>query len=208
MVCLGTGCDAVRASAYSHLWSIPMPVFGVAGYLAVAILIIAESLLSAPLAKWARYAVAGMTACGFLFSLYLEYLQGFVIHAFCAWCVTSGLAMTGLCGLAIYNLVRPAPEPGPPAQLAQVRSHFVLCLVALLVGVPAFYLLARHGELPPQPPQASREALAEKLGERYRKLLQACEVANRDGDVLEFERDFDALTDPICEPWEPGSPVA
>jgi protein-disulfide isomerase/rhodanese-related sulfurtransferase len=163
MVCLGTGCDAVRASAYSHLGSIPMPVFGVAGYLALAILIIAESLLSAPLAKWARYAVAGMTAFGFLFSLYLEYLQGFVIHAFCAWCVTSGLAMTALCGLAIYNLVRPAPEPGPPAQLAQVRSHFVLCLVALLVGVPAFYLLARHGELPPPPPQASREALAEKL---------------------------------------------
>ena len=52
------------------------------------------------------------------------------------------------------------------------------------------------------------EALAEKLGERDRKLLQACEVANRDGDVLEIERDFDALTDPICEPWEPGSPVA
>jgi len=71
MVCLGTGCDAVRASAYSHLGSIPMPLFGVAGYLAVAVLIIAESLLSAPLAKWARYAVAVMTAFGFLFSLYL-----------------------------------------------------------------------------------------------------------------------------------------
>ena len=163
MVCLGTGCDAVRASVYSHLGSIPMPLFGVAGYLAVAIVIIAESLLSAPLAKWARYAVAGMTAFGFVFSLYLEYLQAFVIHAFCAWCVTSGLTMTALCGVAIYNLVRPAPEPGPPAQLAQVRSHFVLCLVALLVGVPAFYLLARHGELPPPPPEASREALAEKL---------------------------------------------
>jgi len=163
MVCLGTGCDAVRASAYSHVGSVPMPLFGVAGYLAVAILITAESLLGTPLAKWARYAVAGMTAFGFLFSLYLEYLQGFVIHAFCAWCVTSGLAMTGLCGLAIYDLVRPAPEPEPPAQLAQLRSHFVLCLVALLVGVPAFYLLARHGELPLPPPQASGEALAEKL---------------------------------------------
>ena len=163
MVCLGTGCDAVRASAYSHLGSIPMPLFGVAGYLAVAVLIIAESLLSAPLAKWARYAVAVMTAFGFLFSLYLEYLQGFVIHAFCAWCVTSGLTMTGLCGLAIYDLVHPAPEAEPPAQLAQVRSYFALCVVALLVGVPAFYLLARHGELPPPPPQASLQALAEKL---------------------------------------------
>jgi uncharacterized membrane protein len=29
MVCVGTGCDAVRASAYSTLWGVSMPVFGV-----------------------------------------------------------------------------------------------------------------------------------------------------------------------------------
>src|ERR1019366_4572748 len=133
MVCLGTGCETVRLSAYSHLWGVPMPAFGAGGYALVALLIVAESLMVPAAAGEARYALAGVTGFGFLYSLYLEYLQGFVIHAFCAWCVTSGLVMTGLCGLAIYNLVRPAPEPGPPAQLAQVRSHFVLCLVALLV---------------------------------------------------------------------------
>ena len=138
MVCLGTGCDAVRASAYSHLGGVPMPVFGVAGYVLVALLIIAESLVPAALAIEVRYALAGATGFGFLFSLYLEYLQGFVIHAFCAWCVTSGLVMTALCGLAIYNVVRPAPEADPPAQLAQVRSYFVVGVAALLIGVPAF----------------------------------------------------------------------
>jgi protein-disulfide isomerase/rhodanese-related sulfurtransferase len=166
MVCIGTGCDAVRASAYSSLRGVPMPVFGVAGYALLAIVIIAESLTSARLARLARYAVAGMTGVGFLFSLYLEYLQGFVIHAFCAWCVTSGFVMTALCGLAVYSVFRAAPEPEPPAQLAQVRSHFAVCVVALLVGVPAFYLLARHGELPAPPPQPRSETLAEQLVRR------------------------------------------
>jgi len=37
MVCIGTGCDAVRASAYSTLGGVSMPVFGVAGYILLAI---------------------------------------------------------------------------------------------------------------------------------------------------------------------------
>jgi protein-disulfide isomerase/rhodanese-related sulfurtransferase len=140
-----------------------MPLFGAAGYALVALLIIAESLVPPPLAIEVRYALAGATGFGFLFSLYLEYLQGFVIHAFCAWCVTSGVVMTALCGLAIYNVLRPALETDAPAQLAQVRSYFVVSVAALLMGVPAFYQLSTHGEAPPPPPPAPNETTAEKL---------------------------------------------
>jgi protein-disulfide isomerase/rhodanese-related sulfurtransferase len=163
MLCFGTGCDAVRASAYAHLGGLPMPIFGVAGYVLVALLIIAESLVPAPLAIEVRYALAGATGFGFIFSLYLEYLQGFVIHAFCAWCVTSGLAMTALCALAIYNLVRPAAEADPPAQIAQLRTYFVVGVAALLIGPPAFYELTQHGEKPPPPPPPATETTAQKL---------------------------------------------
>ncbi len=90
MVCIGTGCDAVRASAYSTFAGVPMPAFGVLGYVLASIVIITESLFSAQAARVARHALLGMTGFGFLFSLYLEYLQAFVIHAYCAWCVTSG----------------------------------------------------------------------------------------------------------------------
>jgi len=163
MVCFGGGCDAVRASAYSHFHGVPMPVFGVAGYVLVALLIIAESLVPAAVAIEVRYALAGATGFGFLFSLYLEYLQAFVIHAFCAWCVTSGLVMTALCALALYNVVHPAPEGDPSAQLAQVRSFFAVSVAALLIGVPAFYQLAAHGEKAPPPPPPATETNAEKL---------------------------------------------
>jgi protein-disulfide isomerase/uncharacterized membrane protein/rhodanese-related sulfurtransferase len=163
MVCLGTGCDAVRASAYSSLWGVPMPAFGVLGYTLLAILIVAESLFPGPLARLARYAILGITGFGFLFSLYLEYLQAFVIHAFCAWCVTSGVAMSALFALAMVNLRRAGPEPEPSAQLARARSLFAVCVAGLAVGVPAFYLLALHSQLAPPPPQATPVNLAERL---------------------------------------------
>jgi len=107
MVCLGTGCETVRLSAYAHLWGLPMPAFGVAGYLLVTLLIVAEPLMVPAVAGAARYALVGVTGFGFLYSLYLEYLQGFVLHAFCAWCVTSGVVMTVLFALAVYNVVYP-----------------------------------------------------------------------------------------------------
>ena len=196
MVCLGTGCDAVRLSAYSHFWGVPMPVFGVAGYVLVALLIITESLAPAALAVEVRYALAGATGLGFLFSLYLEYLQKFVIHAFCAWCVTSGLVMTALFALAVYNIVRATPEAGPPDQLAQVRGYFVVGVAALLIGVPTFYGLATHGEaLPPPTPPAS-DTTADRL---VRPDSHAAGNPNAAVTVVEFG-DFEC---PVCGREEP-----
>ncbi len=45
------------------------------------------------------------------------------------------------------------------------------------------------------------EALAERLAERERQLIRSCEVANEDSQVLEIEREFDALPDIVTEPW-------
>jgi hypothetical protein len=44
------------------------------------------------------------------------------------------------------------------------------------------------------------EALANKLGEGDQQLVSACEIANRDADVISIEREFDRLTDEIVEP--------
>jgi metal-responsive CopG/Arc/MetJ family transcriptional regulator len=46
------------------------------------------------------------------------------------------------------------------------------------------------------------EALADKLSEREKRLIQACEIANRDSQVREIEVEIDALTDAMSEPWE------
>jgi hypothetical protein len=46
------------------------------------------------------------------------------------------------------------------------------------------------------------EAIAEKLAERDRRLVQACEIANDDPQVRQIEREFDSLSDAMQEPWE------
>ena len=163
MVCIGTGCDAVRASAYSTVGGVSMPLFGVLGYALLAAVLIAECLVSKRSARLARYAFLGMTGFGFLFSLYLEYLQAFVIHAYCAWCITSGAAMTVLFGLAIANVVRGGPEPEPTTQLARARSLFAVSVAAVVLGAPAFYLLARHGEVAPAAAQVTAAEMAVRL---------------------------------------------
>jgi hypothetical protein len=46
------------------------------------------------------------------------------------------------------------------------------------------------------------EALAAFLNKRDAALIRACEVANRDQDVAEIEKEFDAIGDGIPERWK------
>jgi protein-disulfide isomerase/rhodanese-related sulfurtransferase/uncharacterized membrane protein len=162
IVCLGTGCEVVRASSYAHLFGLPLPAFGVAYYIVLALLILAEELVWARLGRAIQYTVAGISGGGFLFSIYLTSLQAFVIHAWCAWCDVSALVVTSIFVLSLLELRQPLAPADPVAAMARVRTNFVLCVAALLVGAPAFILLSRHGGLPPVP-QASSQALAEHL---------------------------------------------
>jgi hypothetical protein len=45
------------------------------------------------------------------------------------------------------------------------------------------------------------QALAQKLRERDRELIRACEVANRDPEVQAIENEFDAIPEEFREPW-------
>jgi hypothetical protein len=45
------------------------------------------------------------------------------------------------------------------------------------------------------------KALAAHLEERDAALIRACEIANRDLDLAEIEREFDGIRDEMAEPW-------
>jgi len=88
------GCEKVTTSSYSLIFGVlPMSLMGALYYLSVIVaLILYLDLRRALIIKW----TARFTVVGFLFSLYLVYLQLFVIKAICQYCMLSALSSTGL----------------------------------------------------------------------------------------------------------------
>lgn len=151
MVCMGVGCDVVRASSYANVWGLPLPVFGVAMYAALVLLVFAEGLAGPKGAGWVRYAIGGISGFGFLTSVYLSAIEAFILHAWCVWCVVSALAVTGIFVLALLEIIRPSsPSEGVGAMVA-LRRSFVVLVAGILVGVPAFLLLAQSEKVKPTP---------------------------------------------------------
>ncbi len=86
-----SGCQEVLISSYSTLFGVPVALFGVAYYLFI---------LFSALAYWQTNKnlfaniLTFVPSFGFLFSLYLIYLQVFIIHSICVYCMLSALSST------------------------------------------------------------------------------------------------------------------
>lgn len=83
---IGNGCDIVRTSPYSTFLGISIPVLGIAYYLTMTVLAAHQSSRNSRLVVRLQ---ATLAALAFLFGLYLTYLEGFVIKAYCTWCLIS-----------------------------------------------------------------------------------------------------------------------
>jgi len=99
-------CNAVQSSPYARLFGVPVGVLGVLGYLAILSAWLYGRLRSDRLAQHAPLAVCGMALFGVLISLYLTYLEPFVIRAVCAWCLTSAVIMTLLMLLSLESALQ------------------------------------------------------------------------------------------------------
>jgi uncharacterized membrane protein len=92
-VCLGVGeCEVVNTSIYSQLFGIPVALLGAFTYAAL----LATSVLIARAAfeEYARRAQFFIAALGVAFSVYLTYIEVFVLHTICPWCVLSAILLT------------------------------------------------------------------------------------------------------------------
>lgn len=90
-------CNTVQQSKYALLFGfLHVGVLGVIGYIAILIAWLVDRYGRGQLAQLAPAALFAMTLFGTLFSIYLTFLEPFVIGATCAWCLTSAIVMTAL----------------------------------------------------------------------------------------------------------------
>ena len=110
-LCLqGVGdCYGVNSSVYSEIFGIPVSVFGIGAYLLILALIGFEKF-SPNHETISLYSVFGITLAGLLYSIYLTYIELFVLKAVCPFCVVSALVMLLLFALAISRLLKMTGE--------------------------------------------------------------------------------------------------
>lgn len=80
-----TGCETVLSSEYAAIAGIPLAVFGAIAYFAVFSLAVFSAFGNSR--AWQLLSVA--TVLMAIFTVWLLYLQAFVIHAFCQFCLIS-----------------------------------------------------------------------------------------------------------------------
>jgi uncharacterized membrane protein len=101
-------CNTVQQSEYAHIFGVlPIGILGVIGYLLILAALAGMHFKKGKWADYASLALLLLTTFATLFSIYLTFLEPFVIGATCLWCLTSAVISTILMLLSI-----------PPGKLA------------------------------------------------------------------------------------------
>lgn len=114
LTCSIGSCETVNTSRWATFFGIPVAGWGVAFYGGMFVLAVAST--GERYAESVSVSLALVTAAGtgVLFSAWLTYLELFVIHAICQWCVMSAIIVTSifLVCVADYRDTRRGSDPG------------------------------------------------------------------------------------------------
>ncbi len=110
-------CNAVQQSKYARLFGVlPVGLLGLFGYALMLAALAAQRLFKEILSHLAALTFLALTVFGTLFSVYLTFLEPFVIGATCMWCLTSAIVT------AILMLLSISPAKATLTNLAQAFS--------------------------------------------------------------------------------------
>lgn len=89
----GADCDLVQASPYAYMWGFPVPLLGLLMYAALTLMGFFLFLRKSDWENILSLGVYGISLAGVIFTAYLYYLEIFVLHAFCSWCIVSSIVI-------------------------------------------------------------------------------------------------------------------
>jgi uncharacterized membrane protein len=110
LACGTGGCETVQTSEWSRFLGVEVALIGLVGYallFGIGLLALRPALARE---RWPVLLLTGLAAGGVLFTVYLTFLELFVIHAICRWCVGSAAIIVSVLVLALLGQ-RQATEP-------------------------------------------------------------------------------------------------
>lgn len=90
-ICSVNGCEEVLASSYATIFNIPVAILGIIFY---SIILLAAITYISQRNKFSLRILTIIPVLGFLFSLWLVYLQLFIIQSICTYCMVSATTST------------------------------------------------------------------------------------------------------------------
>lgn len=89
-------CNLVQSSPYAQIMGVPVALLGTLFYLTLGSFLFLAPRLEGQPRRLLSWALLALTLFGVLFSIYLTSLELLVIHAVCAYCLTSALVTVAL----------------------------------------------------------------------------------------------------------------
>ena len=124
LACGTGGCETVQLSPQSRFLGVDVALIGVVGYTGLVALGLLSLQPRYAGRSWPVLLLLGVGGGAVAFTLYLSYLELFVIHAICRWCLVSAVIIAILFAVTALEFrraaaVTPAPpaRPAPPAPL-------------------------------------------------------------------------------------------
>jgi uncharacterized membrane protein len=114
----GGGCDIIKSSSFSRIFRVPVPLFGLIGYLLIG------TMTYARFNDGKIYFIYYISLAGLAFSIYLTYIELFVLKAICAFCVGSALIM-----LSIFICILLTKE----IKLTNLKNSVATVLISIFV---------------------------------------------------------------------------
>lgn len=102
--CAVGSCETVNSSKWATFVGLPVAGWGVAFYIGMFVLAVASTNERFESSKTVSLLLTAVAGSGLLFSVWLTYLELFVIHAICQWCVISAIIVTTIFLVCVADL--------------------------------------------------------------------------------------------------------
>jgi uncharacterized membrane protein len=110
LACGTGGCETVQQSTWSRFAGVEVALIGVLGYAGLLILSLAALQPGLVDRRWPASLLLVVSGIGVAFAVYLTYLELFVIHAICRWCVGSAAIILAILIVALLEQRRLSPR--------------------------------------------------------------------------------------------------